>query len=367
MSSRAFTSSQNLRPLIATVACLWSALPAGAEVSNRPTVGAIRWDAWSGGEVTAAVERSLSPEKYHGRLPWFAVLDDAGKAHINGSAPGIMECEIEYAAAAGLDYWAFLLYPKGNEMSEGLKQYLASPERTKIGFCVILHNTIGLAEEEWLKERARFVQLLQEPGYVKVAGGRPLVYAFGDSFDNNFPTDRFTGLQEELKKVGLDPYFVYMGWKPVDDFAKKAPLGFEAVSAYAYASDVSTFAALTELVERDYWLAAIDNKIPLVPFVTTGWDKWPRKDNPVFWESLANSYHQQNVFPSRATPDEIANHLRRALDIVREHPKLCPANTVIMYAWNEYDEGGWIAPTRTPTGNPNVDRIEAIGRVLNHD
>ena len=58
--------------LVGTVAAimLWgvSCLLA-AQNPSRPTVGAIRWDAWSGGEVTREVERSLGPAQYHARLP----------------------------------------------------------------------------------------------------------------------------------------------------------------------------------------------------------------------------------------------------------------------------------------------------------
>jgi hypothetical protein len=47
----------------------------------RPSVGAIRWDAWSGGRLTEEVQRTLGPAKYRDRLPWFAevhLATDAG-------------------------------------------------------------------------------------------------------------------------------------------------------------------------------------------------------------------------------------------------------------------------------------------------
>jgi hypothetical protein len=96
--------------------------------------------------------------------------------------------------------------------------------------------------------------------------------------------------------------------------------------------------------------------------VTTGWEKNPRKDHPVSWE-LDHDYHRQTVFPAVATPGEIAAHLGRSLEFVRRHPTICRANTVIVYAWNEHDEGGWLCPTWTPAG-PDARRLEAIGRVL---
>jgi hypothetical protein len=83
------------------------ALAPAQEGLPRPVVGAIRWDAWTGGEITAQVERSLGPPKYHDRLPWFAEVLAEGRVRIDGRPQTVMDREIAFAAAAGLDYWAF--------------------------------------------------------------------------------------------------------------------------------------------------------------------------------------------------------------------------------------------------------------------
>jgi len=33
-------------------------------------------------------------------------------------------------------------------------------------------------------------------------------------------------------------------------------------------------------------------------------------------------------------------------------------------AWNKYDEGGWLAPTRSTGGAPNTSRLDAVRKVL---
>ena len=33
-------------------------------------------------------------------------------------------------------------------------------------------------------------------------------------------------------------------------------------------------------------------------------------------------------------------------------------------SWNEYDEGGWLAPTLGPDGKPDSSRLDAVRRVL---
>ena len=64
-----------------------------------------------------------------------------------------------------------------------------------------------------------------------------------------------------------------------------------------------------------------------------------------------------------ATAGEIARHLARAIEFVRANPKVCQARTVIAYAWNEHDEGGWLCPTWTAQG-PDTSRLDAIRRIL---
>jgi hypothetical protein len=300
--------------------------------AERPTVGAIRWDAWSGGGVTSQVEQTLSPEKHRFRLPWFAHLDASGRAHLDASAEGVMEQEIAYAKQVGLDYWAFLTYPEADAMSSALARYLRSPKRSDLGFCLILHQTLSVPAARWPAECDRTLKLLKEPGYQKVLG-RPLVYAFDLKTEHPTVKQRFDELRTAAKSVGLDPYFVYMGWSPQRDYQQHA------------------------------WANALATKTPYVPLVTTGWDKRPRQDHPVSWEKNPG-YAQQQTWPATPTPTELAAHLGRALAFVKAHPSVCPANTVIVYAWNEHDEGGWLCPTWTPSGSPDTSRLEAIRAVL---
>ena len=330
---------------------------AGA-AGGAPAVGAIRWDAWTGGEITAQVERSLGPPQFHPRLPWFAEVATNGGVRIDGSPAAVMDREIDLAADAGLAYWAFVLYDEASPMSRGLAQYLASPRRARLHFCLILHNTLSASGALWPAERDRFVRLLREPGYQQTPQGRPLVFVF----QPQAPVGRLAELLQAARRAGVDPWLVYMGWNPVSDFRREASNGFAAVSGYAQAGGQATFAELASALERRQWQAAAQAGIPLVPLVTTGWDKRPRQVNPVSWEKDAG-YHQQTTFPTRATPEEIAAHLGRAIDFVHGHPDICGSETIIMYAWNEHDEGGWLSPTWTP-GGPDASRLDAIRSVL---
>jgi hypothetical protein len=256
-----------------------------------------------------------------------------------------------------IEYWAFVLYPENESMSLDLRLYRQSKVADKIKFCGILHNNLGVvSEQDWPKERDRFIDMLKDPNYLTVLDGRPLVYLFSSDMA------RFRDLRETVAKTGLNPYYVYMGWNPPQDYADQKSNGFDAVSAYAQADRVETFAELAVAAENHWELAAKEN-IRFIPLVTTGWDKQPRKDHPVSWEQDA-AYHQQEKFPSQATPKQIAEHLHHALDFVRNHPQTCESGAVIVYAWNEHDEGGWLSPTWQADGEGNTSRLDALQSIL---
>jgi len=52
------------------------------------------------------------------------------------------------------------------------------------------------------------------------------------------------------------------------------------------------------------------------------------------------------------------------LSWIRKNPDITPAKAVIIYAWNENDEGGWLTPTWSADGKPNTARLDAIRPVL---
>jgi hypothetical protein len=92
-----------------------------------------------------------------------------------------------------------------------------------------------------------------------------------------------------------------------------------------------------------------------------GWDRRPRIENPVPWdtrrddESIETALHY--VPPQ---PGELAALLRDAVTWNEQHPQANPAAAVLIYAWNEFDEGGWLAPTLSE----GDARLRAIGRML---
>jgi hypothetical protein len=137
--------------------------------------------------------------------------------------------------------------------------------------------------------------------------------------------------------------------------------GFDAVSMYgvSWLNDGVPYQDLvaTEIMQWEYFRSI---GLSVVPHVTTGWDKRPRFDNPVFWEPPSSPSN----WVEAGTPEEISAHAADAVSWVSENPEVCPAKTVLIYAWNEFDEGGWLCPTLPEY--EGVARIEAMHNVLNN-
>ncbi len=351
--------------IAAAAACLFC-LPAPA--ADRPVVGAIRWDAWHGdqGIPGRAVQRSLGPSKWHHRLPFFAqVLGDA-RVRIDGTPQAVMDREIDLAARAGLDHWAFLVYPPDDPMSLGLKRYLASARRGRIGFCLV--TECGRWGDPAFV--ARLVALMREKGYRTVLDGRPLLYlGFIDEAkvrkhwkDTAGFRKVLDGFRRQAADAGLeDPYVTIMDFHPDRGKRWADALGAQAISSYATSGDGkgAPYAALAGHAER-FWDRCRKTGAHVVPICMSGWDRRPRVERPVPWETWQKPGKGLDLYYEAPAPKELAGHVSRALTWVETHAAAAPARAVLIYAWNENDEGGWLVPT----SGEQTARLDALQPLL---
>jgi hypothetical protein len=111
-----------------------------------------------------------------------------------------------------------------------------------------------------------------------------------------------------------------------------------------------SFSRLAESAQRN-WKKWRRSGVQAVPNVTFGWHPGPRLDTPCDWTNV----YQPNGWVEYPTAQELTDHLAYALSYVN-HPETVSAmmaNTVIVYGWNEHDEGGWICPTIEVDENGN--------------
>jgi hypothetical protein len=340
---------------------------------NRPLVGAIRWDAWTrwAGETGwASYEKCLGPRQWHYRVPFFGKVVSDDSVEIRGDTQEIMDQEIAYAVGAGLDYWAFDWYhPRSwkdaENMTRCLDLYLSSKRPSDLAYCLILLGGPHLgARDEWPATVDGLVERFRDARYQKVMGDRPLVYLFCiDEFLAWFGGEQPARAAVDLLRgrcvaAGLGtPYLALMTFWPAQGARQLEVLGADALSAYANPpgnDGVEQPFSYALSLNRWFWGECEKTGKALIPTVTAGWDYRPMKRAEFPDRDLKNNWF------AHGTPEEVAAHLAAGLDWVRQHPAMCPANTVVIYAWNELSEGGWIVPTL----DEGTARLDALQRVL---
>ena len=358
------------------------ALPAADEPipeTNRPLVGVIRWDGYNGSPaVTQKQEMGfLKPEQWHSRAPWFfrksgnperplEFNPNYDKAIIRKTT----DAEIQYAASAGIDYWAFCYYAKykgGWQLRDNFEAYLASPFKRRIKASLILlgeHVGKGLspaasaapgaARKDWENLVNEIIPLLRDPSYQTVCGGRPLVYlmqpeelskSLGDPSGKNASVENLqlavAHLRERSQATGAgDPYVVGMNsggiWAAV--YVDKVSLN--AVSAYraAFGStpEGTPYAQLwdnirTKFINGGSGIGSNPKREIIVPLMSGASHEPRHVANP---EKFGPQHYCE------PEPGEFKAHVLSGLDWAYANRKNCPAQSVLIYAWNEHSEGG---------------------------
>ncbi|WP_319586102.1 glycoside hydrolase family 99-like domain-containing protein [uncultured Desulfobulbus sp.] len=344
--------------IVFLISNILSGSPAEARsVDNHPSVGAIRWDGWFAG---SSWQKNLQSKEWQNRLPFYTKTGADGIITVIEDSQEVMDKEIVYASRAGIDYWAFCYYhPKSwseaDSYNYGWKRYLASKYKSKLNFCLLLQWGHLGPKDEWDETIKRFISMFKEPTYQRVSNGRPLIYFFNwDYMEKQFGSipDARKAIDElrtaSLKAGTGNPYIVAQVFAAADGTKYIDELGFDAIGAYsAPMGNEHREYSYSELADSNKWywnsFRATDKKV--VPLVNAGWDGRPR-DYPGGWYASPK-------------PVELAQNLRSAFDWLKQNPDATDADTVLIYAWNETDEGGWLVPTLSE-GTKRLDAIQSV-------
>lgn len=317
-------------------------------MKEKIKIGAIRWDAWVGdiNNVGLEVEKCLSNPKYSNRLPFYTKINDERRVEIRCTNKIIIQKEIEYAKYANIDYFAFCWYPFNSGLDTARNLFL-EVNKNKINWCIIL-GTNPFNEEDalWLIEQ------FNRNDYEKI-NNRPIVYIFNIN-DESAKIINF--IRNNSKNY--NPYFIGLVWN--EEQAKKYTYMYtlDAVSQYCTPGQNNLKYDIISNKEEKKWqkYSLINN---VVSWVTTGWDKRPRYENPVSWEDCSKF---NNEYIKSPTLKQLQNHLKNALFFQASNYK---NGMVLLYAWNEFDEGGFIAPTISKNNVINTEKLDVIKKTIN--
>ena len=324
--------------------------------------GAIRWDAFvnsSGdpgdpGQITARV---LRPAIWHDRLPWYSYVDPvSGNVTFDDSAPAVIDTEIAQSVAAGIDHWAFDVYPPDSDLSSALYAYLnsSSPLKAQLFFCLLLQTSWlasgGLAA--WPAKVALYAAHFARAEYRTVLGNRPLVYLFAvdeGAWGNATAgwadwADALTQLADASRAAGRGaPYVVIQTWDASQGAAQVAGINAAAgnsrlvsgLSSYALlgATDAGTPWETFAAAGVQFWDSLAATGVDVIPPVAAGWDNRPRNMTPVPWEPYVEPAYV--VMP---TPAQLGAFVAAAQAWTAAHAASNPARCHLLSALNEYDE-----------------------------
>ncbi|HVF05952.1 MAG TPA: discoidin domain-containing protein [Frankiaceae bacterium] len=335
--------------------------PPATAAAPAPLIGAIRWDAWAPQYSYSAASTYTDYSYRQPSLGWH-----------NSGVPNhaaIVDQEIEWAAAAGIDYWSFVWYPEttGNQQGaimSAFNDYMASPKHDRLKFTFMLQTpwvAHGKAtdphshEARWRTEFVPyFVEKFRDPQYVKVNGNRPLLYWFETAklahCDDGFCTqwrEQLQYLTDRTVAAGLGAPFI------VDntyDVAAARTFGLQGVTSYGpagarpWGSDGQT--CWDAQAERDRTNLVAHPGLVTVPALTPVNDGRPRGHD---WWVDQPTYGQWE------------RHARQVRDWARNNPsRTTSPPTILTYAWNELDEGGpGIVPTKQ-NGSMYLDALRAV-------
>eukprot|EP01084_Bolivina_argentea_P102985 184494_1 len=376
---------------------LFNLLSITSLISARPSVGIIRWDAWNlvngnYDEISYYVHRDMSPNHWHYRLPFYAEVLSPNDTNIsfNNNQQSIIDQEIKYAKAAGIDYFAFDTYcaygPNcatnetlcqifcnttsydycPEDPTYGLDLYLSSQYKELVNFTLVLLSSLVCIPSNV----EVYVDLMKQKTFQTVLDNRPLIYLFGftnDTANQCGGWDKSKAVFDNIRGTAIsnglqNPYFVLMDFHIPRGHETAIKLGFDAISTYALPGGTNPVGApFSDQVNaiKIWWNQAASLNYTFVPLVSTGWDPRPRAENPPPWTHEGPDHYLQ------PTAEELQNFVRDCIDFTCKYGNnVTEAQTIIIYAWNECTENGaCVIPT---LGNGTL-YVDALGKVLPSD
>lgn len=285
-------------------------------------------------------------------------------------------------------------------MSGSFHLYAAStaPAKAQLRFCLI-------AQGSWLTGGgwsgygawvANYTQLFARPDHLTVLGGRPVLYLF-DLEPGQWNSTSWqpwavalSTLVNATLAAGLQrPYIVLQVFDAgsgrtaataINSVYGGAPL-IEALSAYALPGGSATGAPYSVLAAatQAFWSACKATGLDVAPVVPAGWDQRPRVVTPVPWEPPCQMGQPCSYYYAMPTPAELGNLTAAAVQFVAANANATSSASscdggdsggcgptcsglVLISAWNEFDEGHYVAPLLPQDGGS--ERLDAIAQAL---
>ena len=244
-------------------------------------------------------------------------------------------------------------------LNNALSLYLNAPNRQRLQFSLLVANHAGfrIGPKDWPTVTNTWIDLFKQPTHLTI-DGRPLIIFFSpreliSSFGSPQAVNKaLEDFRTKAQTAGAKPPLIAAcstpgpehGWDKLDQLADA---GFDLFTGYNYPGagatpnqKKQTFASLTAGHVGIYNLFAQKNVRPYIPAVTTGWDMRP-------WEKPDLPEPKMSVYYPDRSPAAVTTAIRAAISWLDQNPAKTPKDRLILlYAWNENGEGGYLTPTK---------------------
>jgi len=371
--------------LILTMAMLLSNVTtkAAQTSSGRPLVGVIRYDAFTQPDSGDTIRemRYLGPKQYESQLPFYAVKPTDDTVIFNNATQEVVDQEILYAYDAGIDYWAMVYaspYSQYHSMSKIYQLHLSSKYKNLVKFCFIIYP--GYQSDQDIES---MIDIMCNPVYQKTPDGKVLLYTFISNKTDDKDKIELQKIKQGLWQAKrLELCIITLNWtvsQAIADADRWAEFGAVGCSTYIGHGEHDRTASYATMAANDKALwdeYTDDGRLQCVPQVCTGIDSYSRyQPNGLPWEwdtAIQEEYaaggRRSRIYPM-ATKTQLQNHLRDAFQWIKDHPENAKLNSVLMYSWNEFSEGGQmtICPKfdpKNPTLGFSPDNIKNYDRTV---
>jgi len=346
------------------VLALLALLPieSGGAATREPVarVGAIYFDGWAC-PLSNFHFNGLVNGPYTGRQPLYGWRDDSQES---------MRTQLTWAHQDGIGFFLFDWYRENVDpcLNIAHDNYLSLRDHHGVGFALLYvnHDPFGVSPSEWPAFAEQWATNdFSNPDYEKV-DGKPVFVVFDTTLFRRQQggTGGVNAALDELRRTarrhGLPGVFViggrYTDWLNISCFPVcEATDGgrdglrlehYDALSEYASlgaavpSDGARPYGELVAAVRAQWERFALASPVPWIPAVTDGWDPRPWGEQPY-----------GNLFWFTRTPKQVAAFARDAIGWVQANPSMhvgAPSAPplVLLEAWNELGEGGYILGTK---------------------
>lgn len=312
---------------------------------------------WAKNAPTHLTKRFV--EEFPEREPIWGWRDDSQE---------IMERQIDLAAENGVDFFLFCWYwrdtkgpinvdaIKKDPLHTSMELYLKAKNKHKVKFALLVANHGGaeiIGTKNWQEAVSFWSQYFKDPQYVQ-ADGKPLVVLFGTG-DDAINNEQLAAMQATAKAQGLANGISIAGCgggaRQKSGFTHTTH--YNVIPGYASGSEEHKFQEVVDATKAQ-WIGT--EQQPYIPLLTSGWDKRP-------WEGPEGLGQKEGWYYPDSSPEQFKNFLKDAIQWMDDNPtKTTKERLVLIYAWNELGEGGFLVPTKGDKKAAKLKKIKEVSK-----